>query len=152
MTTANHEPASPPDAGPPDRDAALFAGLVLQQAATARIFLGQEPHPGTGKKETNLEAAGHFIDTLAMLSARTRGNLSPPESAMLEQTLMSLRLAFVEAANAGSSPATSGGAPAGDSSPSGAPAAPAAKADAAGAASEGAKPDEGSARRFVKHY
>src|SRR5207237_8838946 len=41
-----------------------------------------------------------FIDLLEMLEAKTKGNLSQEESALLKQTLMTLRMSFVEAVEA----------------------------------------------------
>jgi hypothetical protein len=38
---------------------------------------------------------------LEMLEAKTKGNLGSQEQAMLKQTLMTVRMAFVEAANEG---------------------------------------------------
>jgi hypothetical protein len=134
-------PANPP----PDtaqRNAALFTGLVLQHANLAAVFLGRAPNPETGQAEVNLEAASLFIDTLEMLEAKTRGNLSPDEAALLTETLTNLRFAFVQAANQAAPPAATPQTPP-PSQP--APAAPASEGqEAAG--------EEGSHRKFVKRY
>jgi len=45
----------------------------------------------------DLEAAQLFIGQLEMLEAKTRGNLNKTEETLLKQTLMSLRMTFVEA-------------------------------------------------------
>lgn len=98
--------------------APLFANLVMQNASMAMIFLGHTPHPETGKTEVNLDHARVFIDTLEMLEARTRGNLEKDEERFLKQSLLSLRMAFVEAMNRGPAPAPSSEAvapPAGES-------------------------------------
>ena len=62
-----------------------------------------------------LEAARMFIDQLEMLEIKAKGNLDADEANLLKQSLMSLRLAFVEAVEAPaktqSAPATSGSAP-----------------------------------------
>ncbi len=76
---------------------ALFAQLVVQQANMATMFLGKVPHPETGEVFKDIEAARLFIDQLAMLETKTKGNLTKQEAGLLKQTLMSLRLAFVEA-------------------------------------------------------
>ncbi len=76
---------------------ALFANLVVQQSNMAMMLLGKVAHPETGKPVKDLEAARLFIDHLEMLEAKTKGNLNKDESALLKQSLMSLRLAFVEA-------------------------------------------------------
>jgi len=80
--------------------AALFAQMIMQQSNLALMLLGKVAHPETGKTLRDLDGAQLFIDQLEMLEAKTKGNLSLPESALLKQTLMSLRLAFVEAVNA----------------------------------------------------
>ena len=76
---------------------ALFAQLVMQQSNMAMMLLGKVAHPETGQVVKDIEAAKFFIDQLEMLEIKTRGNLSKEESALLKQSLMSLRLAFVEA-------------------------------------------------------
>jgi len=75
----------------------LFAQLVMQQANMAMMLLGKVAHPETGKVVKDTDAAQFFIDQLEMLEAKTKGNLSKEESALLKQSLMSLRLAFVDA-------------------------------------------------------
>jgi hypothetical protein len=74
-----------------------FIEFVMMQAQNAALFLGQIPNPQTGQPETNLEVARMFIDQLAMIQEKTRGNLSSEESAVLRNTLSSLQMAFVEA-------------------------------------------------------
>ena len=76
---------------------ALFAQLIMQQANMAMMLLGKIAHPETGEVVKDIEAARLFIDQLEMLELKTKGNLSKEESALLKQSLMSLRLGFVEA-------------------------------------------------------
>src|ERR1051326_5854466 len=80
--------------------AAIFAQLVLQQANMAMMLMGKVPHPQTGERVQDLEGARMFIDQLEMLEAKTRGNLDKDEENLLKQSLMSVRLAFVEAMRA----------------------------------------------------
>ena len=80
-----------------DEMSALFAQLVMQQANMAMMLLGKVAHPETGNVVKDLEAARLFIDQLEMLEVKTKGNLTKDESGLLKQSLMSLRLAFVEA-------------------------------------------------------
>ena len=77
----------------------LFAEMVVQQTNMAMIFLGQAPHPQTGKKEQNLDTARLFIDQLEMLEVKTKGNLTKEEEMLLKQSLSHLRLAYVAAVN-----------------------------------------------------
>jgi hypothetical protein len=79
-----------------------FIEFVIMQAQHAALFLGQIPNPQSGKPEVNLEMAKMFIDQLAMIQEKTRGNLSSEEGAVLRNTLASLQLAYVELARDGS--------------------------------------------------
>ena len=98
-----------PDLSGASRDqlmSARFAAMVLQQTNMASMLLGQAPHPETGQAMLDLDAARMFIDQLEMLETKTQGNLSAEESRLLSQSLTSLRLAFVEAADKGVSGST----------------------------------------------
>ncbi len=99
----------PADVSPEDWQSALFAQLVMQQSNMAMLLMGKVAHPETGKVTKDLEAARVFIDTLEMLEAKTKGNLSPEEANLLKQGLMSLRLTFVEAVESAPPPAETSG-------------------------------------------
>ena len=75
-----------------------FIEFVMMQAQNTALFLGQIPNPQTGRGEVNLELAKMFIDQLAMIQEKTRGNLSNEESTVLRSTLANLQMAFVEVA------------------------------------------------------
>lgn len=87
-----------------DLMAALFGNMVLQQTNMALMFLGKVPHPESGERVHDLEMAQMFIDQLEMLEAKTRNNLSKQEEALLKQSLMAVRMAFVEETNKGGKP------------------------------------------------
>jgi len=74
----------------------LFAQLVMQQSNMAMMLLGKMAHPESGKVFQDVEAARLFIDQLEMLEVKTRGNLSKDEESLLKQTLMTLRLNYVQ--------------------------------------------------------
>ena len=76
---------------------ALFAQLVVQQSNMAMLLMGKVPHPQTGQVVRDIEAARLFIDQLEMLEAKTKGNLTKEEDQLLKQSLMGLRMAFVQA-------------------------------------------------------
>src|SRR5215467_12637425 len=80
-----------------DRAAALFAQLIIQQTNMAMMLLGHVAHPESGKVVKDIDAARMFIDQLEVLETKTKGNLSKDESNLLKQSLMNLRLAFVQA-------------------------------------------------------
>jgi hypothetical protein len=85
------------EATPEEMMSALFAQLVVQQANLAMMLLGKSAHPETGHITKDLQAAKLFIDQLEMLEAKTKGNLTKEEAGLLKQSLMALRLAFVQA-------------------------------------------------------
>lgn len=78
-----------------------FIEFVMMQAQNAALFLGQIPNPQTGQGEVNLELARMFIDQLAMIQEKTRGNLSSEEATVLRNTLSNLQMAFVEVSQSG---------------------------------------------------
>ena len=80
-----------------------FIEFVMMQAQNAALFLGQIPNPQTGQGEVNLEIAKMFIDQLAMIQEKTRGNLSMEESRFLENSLTELRFRYVQVAESGRS-------------------------------------------------
>jgi hypothetical protein len=94
---SNPESNPKPAAGGADSTSAMFASLVIQNANMAMIFLGQVPNPQNGQTTQDLEHARYFIDQLEMLEVKTKGNLAKQEAALLNQSLTTLRLAFVEA-------------------------------------------------------
>lgn len=84
---------------PGEKTTMLFMQMVLQQSGLATMLLGKAPHPETGEIQRDLPAAQVMIDQLEMLETKTKGNLNREEEQFLKQTLMSLRMAYVEAVN-----------------------------------------------------
>jgi Domain of unknown function (DUF1844) len=74
-----------------------FIEFVVMHAQNAALFLGQIPNPRTGEAEINLDLARMFIDQLAMIQEKTRGNLSSEEAKVLSNALSNLQMAYVEA-------------------------------------------------------
>jgi len=85
-------PSDPQASVPPPP--ASFSFLVSSLATQALATMGQIPGED-GKPVLQLDYAKHFIDTLDVLEAKTKGNLTPEESAMLTNVLHELRLLFV---------------------------------------------------------
>ena len=75
----------------------VFAHMVIQNTNMALMFLGAMPHPQSGERMQDLEAAQMFIAQLEMLEVKTAGNLAPEEQKLLQQSLMHLRMTFVQA-------------------------------------------------------
>ncbi len=77
---------------PPDPDFNFFVTTLALQAS---IFLGVIPNPATNKNEEDTQQAKFIIDTLGMLREKTKNNLSPEESRLLENVLYELRVQYV---------------------------------------------------------
>ena len=75
-----------------------FIEFVMMHAQNAALFLGQIPNPKTGQGEVNLELAKMFIDQLAMIQEKTRGNLTNEEATVLRNAISNLQMAYVEVA------------------------------------------------------
>src|SRR5260370_29430150 len=75
-----------------------FIEFVMMHAQNAALFLGQIPNTKTGEGEVNLELAKMFIDQLAMIQEKTRGNLTNEETTVLRNALSNLQMAYVEVA------------------------------------------------------
>jgi len=74
----------------------LFMQLIIQNQQIALMSMGKIKNPVTNKIERNLEHAKIYIDTLDMLQARTKGNLSDYEEKFLTETLKDLKLNYVD--------------------------------------------------------
>ena len=127
-----------------------FIEFVMMQAQNAALFLGQIPNPQTGQGEVNLDLARMFIDQLAMIQEKTRGNLTNEEAGVLRNTLANLQMAFVEVSRhaepgASAASASSTAQPAASDEPA-----------ASAPASEAAAPPEASGtesrKKFTKSY
>lgn len=82
MTDANHN--------------ILFMQLIIQNQQIAMMSMGKIKNPVTDRIDRNLEHAKIYIDTLDMLLAKTKGNLSEYEEKFLIETLKDLKLNYVD--------------------------------------------------------
>jgi len=80
----------------PQAPPASFDFLCHTLFTQALMALGRIPNPITKQAVKNLDTARHFIDTLAMLEAKTRGNLTTDENRLLEEIQHQLRTLYVE--------------------------------------------------------
>ena len=87
-STAGASPQMPP---------ASFEFLVSMLFTQAMSFLGQIPNPESGETRVDKPMAKHSIDTLDLLTEKTRGNLTDDESRMLSDALHTLRMTYVNA-------------------------------------------------------
>jgi Domain of unknown function (DUF1844) len=127
-----------------------FIEFVMMHAQNAALFLGQIPNPKTGEGEVNLELAKMFIDQLAMIQEKTRGNLTNEETTVLRNALSNLQMAYVEVAR---QVAKGGGQPMPPPAPSPASAAmPEEKPKASEPISSAASSESESKKKFTKSY
>jgi hypothetical protein len=82
------------------RDPASFLNFLMSIASNAASALGMMEHPVTHERGVDLELGKHWIDVLGMLQKKTKGNLTPQETQMLESLLADLRMQFVSLSNA----------------------------------------------------
>ena len=68
-----------------------FNEFIFLQAQNAGLFLGQLPHPATGETSINIKAAETVLDSLEMLTIKTKGNLTSEEANLLEKALINIR-------------------------------------------------------------
>jgi hypothetical protein len=88
------EPAPTADGPLPEID---FSTFILSLSTSAMVHLGEAPRPD-GTTSTDLQLAKQTIDILALLKAKTAGNLADEEDKLLGDLLYDLRLRFVSAA------------------------------------------------------
>ncbi|HEY2761760.1 MAG TPA: DUF1844 domain-containing protein [Pirellulales bacterium] len=86
---------NPPDLADLPLPPASLTFLCTTIATQAMIALGQVPNPITGKVDVRLKQAKHYVDTLGMLEEKTKGNRTVEESALLDDLLHQLRMAYV---------------------------------------------------------
>lgn len=84
-----------------DLHKALFMNLTMMLSASAMQQMGKLVDPAKGKAETNLDGAQVTIDMLSMLQAKTLNNLDPEEKRLIDHTVSSLQMTYVETAEAG---------------------------------------------------
>lgn len=77
-------------------DPASFVNFLSTLATNAVAALGAMPHPVTGQRTVDLETGKFWIDILVMLREKTRGNLHPKESQLLEGLLGDLQMQYVQ--------------------------------------------------------
>ncbi len=87
-----------------------FEKFIASLYMTALMQLGLVHEQG-GQPAADLIGARQTIDTLSLISEKTRGNLTPEEERMLSTCLYELRMAYIEVTNALTRPPSGGGMP-----------------------------------------
>lgn len=81
---------------PGAEDPASFVNFLSTLATNAAAALGAMPHPVTGQRTLDLDTGKYWLDVLAMLKEKTKGNLHAQESRLLEGLLGDLRMQYVQ--------------------------------------------------------
>lgn len=76
-------------------DPASFVNFLSTLATNAAAALGAMPHPATGQRTLDLETGKFWLDVMAMLKEKTKGNLHPQETQLLDGLLGDLRMQYV---------------------------------------------------------
>lgn len=103
---AAEEPAAGRSGPLPQGD---LAGLINMLATQALFAMGVLRVQDQEEREPDLEMARYNIDMLQALEAKTKGNLTPEEEAVLKNTLSELRMGFVQLASQGPPPSAQPG-------------------------------------------
>ena len=72
-----------------------FANFIYSLNTQALLFLGKIPNPISKKYEKDVGTAKYLIDTINMLSKKTKGNLDENEAKLIENVLYDLRMAYI---------------------------------------------------------
>lgn len=89
--------------------------LIFSLKTQAEMQLGLLAFGEEGDRKPDLPAARHAIDMLAMLSEKTRGNLSMEEQRLVENSLTELRFRFVQVSESAAKEKTEASSDAGES-------------------------------------
>jgi len=84
----------------PQLPPATFETLVSSLATQALACLGAIPDPVEQKPVVRKPLARHFIDSIAMLEEKTRGNLEKDEAELVQGALHQLRMMYIEVPDA----------------------------------------------------
>lgn len=74
-----------------------FTSFLMALNTSALFHLGELDDPVTGTKQKDILMAKHTIDTIALLSEKTEGNLTSEEKDLIETSLYDLKMRYVNA-------------------------------------------------------
>lgn len=78
-----------------DENPASFINFLSTLVTNAAASLGAMPHPVTGQRSVDLDTGKYWIDVLAMLHEKTKGNLNSQEENLLTSILGDLQMQYV---------------------------------------------------------
>ncbi len=96
--------AGAPRSGPSGREASGavdFQSFVYFLYMSALHELGVPAEPGAPARPADLERARFFVEVLQVIEEKTKGNLSPGETRLLEEALYNLRMQYVGVSRTG---------------------------------------------------
>ena len=76
-----------------------FSAYIADLGTTAFAYLGGLQNPETKEVFVDLAMAKRTIDTIDLLKEKTKGNLTAPESNLLDNTLYNLRMTYIRITN-----------------------------------------------------
>ncbi len=76
-----------------------FTGLILGFSSAALYYLGEAPIGDQPAGEKNLPLAKQNIDIIDLLRTKSKGNLEPQETKLLDQILTDLKLKYASLQN-----------------------------------------------------
>lgn len=96
------DPATGSQTGPRTRGPLDFSSFIYSMGASALMAMGEAQMPGLpsvqgAARPVDLAQARELIDLLGLLEEKTKGNLIPEEAELLQQTLYTLRIKFIQA-------------------------------------------------------
>ena len=75
-----------------------FTVFLSSLGMQAMIAIGKMENPLTNKIDKNINQARFLIDTLEIIKEKTKNNLNPQETSLLDDYLFNLRMMYVEEA------------------------------------------------------
>ena len=79
-----------------ERSQVSFSTFITSLGIQALIRMGELTPPEGEKMEIDLTGAQEMIELLAMVKAKTKGNLTPEEETLLNSLIADLQLKFVQ--------------------------------------------------------
>jgi hypothetical protein len=90
-TPSSHEGGAESATGVP----VTFASFVISLGSSSLMLMGEQLDPQQAAMPVNLPQAKEIIDLLSVLDAKTKGNLTTEEQAVLRDMLYALRMKYV---------------------------------------------------------
>ena len=93
-----HQQAAPSDPHQSSGIPVTFSSFVISLGSSSLMLMGEQLDPQQPPMPANLPQAKEIIDLLSVLEAKTKGNLTTEEQAVLRDMLYALRMKYVSLA------------------------------------------------------